>query len=276
LEEGIRILKPRLTLNKFILIGLPLLLVFSVFGQEEGDIYDHGLDRNKWQEIRKGIRYEGQKEGAGRQWTYENDEEYQREKGKYPDGNRSGGGNGNGTGGGSSERPVEFQEPPQPPPNISMPSFQGLGAIGYILLGVFILLIGFLLYKLFINAERKGKKIDVAPINLDTDNPSEIPLTELERMLREALNNKDYRSAVRIYFIFIVRDLAQKNWIKWEKDKTNLHYLQEMSSKNEYQDFSTAVNYFEVIWYGKRELDLTKYEAIKPKFTRLLDKLGIK
>ncbi len=269
-------MKQKLTLNKYILIGLQCLLAFSIFGQEEGDIYDHGLDRNKWQDIRKGIRYEGQKDGPGRQWTYENDDDYQREKKKYSEGNKSGGGNGSGSGGGSGERPVEIQETPEPPANFDMPNLQGLSVFGYILIGVFIVLIGFLIFKLFVNAERRGKKIDVTPINLDADNPIEIPLTELERLLREALNNKDYRSAVRIYFIFIVRDLAQKNWIKWEKDKTNLHYLQEMSSKNEYQDFSAAVNYFEVIWYGKRELDLIKYEAIKPKFTRLLDKLGIK
>jgi hypothetical protein len=267
-------------LNKYILIGLQCLLVFSVFGQEEGDIYDHGLDRNKWQDIRKGIRYEGQKDGPGRQWTYENDTDYQREKNKYSEGNKSGGGNGNGTGngggGGSSERPVEIQESPDPPMNFDPPNLQGLSVLGYILLGVFAVFVIFLIYKLFVNAERKGKKIIPENINLDTDNPSEIPLTELERMLRDALSNKDYRLAVRIYFIFIVRDLAQKNWIKWEKDKTNLHYLQEMSSKNEYEDFSTTVNYFEVIWYGKREIDEPKFESIRPKFTLLLDKLGIK
>ncbi|MCC7452550.1 MAG: hypothetical protein IT222_00175 [Crocinitomix sp.] len=266
-------------MNKYILIGFYCLLAFSVFGQEGGDIYDHGLDRNKWQDIRKGIRYEGQKEGAGRPWTYESDEEYQREQRKFSDGNGSGGGNGAGTGGGqsgSSERPVEIQETPDPPVNFDPPNLQGLGMIGYVLIGVFIVMILFLLYKLFVNAESRGKKIIPQNINLDTDNPSEIPLTELERMLRDALSNKDYRLAVRIYFIFIVRDLAQKNWIKWEKDKTNLHYLQEMSSQNEYQDFSTAVNYFEVIWYGKREIDEPKFESIRPKFTRLLDKLGIK
>ncbi|MBK6527473.1 MAG: hypothetical protein IPG07_19110 [Crocinitomicaceae bacterium] len=37
-------------------------------------------------------------------------------------------------------------------------------------------------------------------------------------MLQEALARADYRGAVRIYFIFIVRDLSQKNWINWEKE----------------------------------------------------------
>jgi hypothetical protein len=128
---------------------------------------------------------------------------------------------------------------------------------------------------MYINSPKKGKKVGPA-IVLEDLNPVEIPLTELQRLLNEALANNDYRGAVRIYFIFIIRDLASKSWIEWQKEKTNFHYLREMSGKNEFDDFNVAVSFFEFIWYGKRELDASKFEEIKPNFTRFLDKLGVK
>lgn len=263
------------------------------FGQDD-DLYDHGLDQQKWKEIRDGIRYEGQEQGPGRQWTYESQDEYNRERRKFGDGQGSGGsggsgGNGNGGNGGGSGNPDDWRDgdgastrvpdyspPPPPPQSVSVPSFGGLGFIGYILIGVFVGLLIFLIYYLFVNAEKKGAKVTAEPINFDEVNPTEIPLTELQRLLQEALARKDYRGAIRIYFIFIVRDLAEKRWIVWEKEKTNFHYLNEMQGKNGFEDFNVSVSYFEVIWYGKREIDADKFEKIRPKFTTFLDKLGVK
>jgi len=265
------------------IISLLFLAGFS-FGQDD-EMYDHGLDQDKWQDIRDGIRYEGQEEGPGRQWTYESSEEYERERRNYEGGGSGGNGygGGGGDGGGNrydgSERPQrQNYEPPPSNSTYSAPSFGGFSVFGYILLAAFAVGLMFLIYYLFVNAERRGKKVKVERgiINIEDVNPIEIPLTELQRLLQEALANKDYRGAVRIYFMFIVRDLAEKNHIKWEKEKTNFHYLREMSGKNEFNDFNVSVSYFEIIWYGKRELDADKFEQVKPNFTRFLDKLGVK
>lgn len=256
------------------------------FSQND-DLYDHGLDQNKWEDIRNGIRYEGQKEGPGRQWTYENDKAYQKELKKYKNGSKDSGGNGNSaqgdsyqSGDGAGNRPTSstnYTPPPKlPKPKINFPNFNGLGVLGYVFLIVFIVAIAFLIYYLFVNTERKGAKVKSKPINFEEVDPTEIPLTELELLLQKALNEGDYRGAIRIYFIFIVRGLAQRNWISWKKEKTNFHYLREMEGKEEYNDFNTSVSYFEFIWYGKRNIDAAKFEEIKPKFTHFLDKLGIK
>ena len=260
-----------------------------LFGQED-EIYDHGLDQNKWQDIRDGIRYEGQQEGPGREWTYESNEDYQRERKKFEGGKGNGGSGGNGYegggGDGSGERydgaeEYQRQEYTPPPPSnttYNAASFGGLSILGYILLIAFGVGLIFLIFYLFISAERKGSKVktEIGIIDIEDVNPIEIPLTELQRLLQEAIARKDYRGAVRIYFMFIIRDLAEKRQIKWEKEKTNFHYLREMSGKNEFDDFNISVSYFEIIWYGKRELDADKFEQVKPNFTRFLDKLGVK
>ncbi|MDA9225439.1 hypothetical protein N9O93_01985 [bacterium] len=265
-------------MNKWLLV-IVTLLTWPIFGQDD-DLYDHGLDQNKWQEIRDGIRYEGVEEGPGRKWTYENDEEYEQERRRYGDGGGTGGGQGDGQGNGYDGQPREnrtYQTPPKSNANVETPSFGGLGILGYILLGVFVVALLVLIFYLFMNAERKGQKIDVTQVSdIEDVNPTEIPLTELQRLLQEALQNGDYRGAVRIYFIFVVRGLAEKGSIHWEKEKTNFHYLSEMTGKMGYEDFMISVTYFEFIWYGKREIDASKFEEVKPNFTRFLDKLGVK
>jgi hypothetical protein len=251
-----------------------LLLSVSVYAQND-DLYDHGLDEKKWNEIRDAIRYENQPEGAGREWTYESRDDYESAK----RGQRNGSGNGTGSGSsgnGGAYRPDERSRPDFDPPKTKSPNFSvgGLGPLGYVLLGIFIILLAFLIYYLFVNREKTGKHL--SPLIIEDTAPSEIPLTELQRLLQEALSKGDYRGAIRIYFIFVLRDLSEKNWIRWEKEKTNFQYLREMSGRNEYNAFNQTVSYFEIIWYGKREIDKHSFEKIKPHFTQLLDKLGVK
>lgn len=257
-----------------------------MFAQNDGnDLYEHRLNEEKWSDLREGIRYEGTEQGPGREWTYDSKQDYEQAIKKYGNGGNGnqgdgngnqGGGNGQGTGGNKSGSSNQNQDTSYEQPS-SSPSFSGagLGVFGYILLGIFVLALAFLIYYMFVNRQRDGAKVG-APIELEEMHPSEIPLSELERLLREALAKGDYRGAIRIYFIFIIRDLADKKWISWQKEKTNFHYLREMSGKNEYDDFNRSVSYFEIIWYGKREIDSAKFEQIRPSFTRFLDKLGVK
>lgn len=274
LVNGVVALKQRLILNKCISIAL-IFISFFVNGQSD-DLYDHGLDEKKWEDIREGIRYEGREGQSGRRWTYESDQEYNKDRLQKGESLEEGSGNGDGEG------QVQPQERPRssssPRSNIrpSASFFNGLGFFGYLILAVFAVGLIWLIYKLFLNAESKGKKIDRTAIALEDINPTEIPLTELQRLLMEALAKQDYRGAVRIYFIFIVRDLAQKNWIQWQKEKTNFHYLMEMSGKADYDDFNQSVSFFEIIWYGERELDQSKFEEIRPVFTNFMNKLGVK
>jgi hypothetical protein len=262
-------------------ILLFLVPFFSIGQDHDGNqLYDHQLDEDKWQNIRDGIRYEGHESGPGRRWTYENDQEYNEAKRNSGNGSgngtgNGGGGNGSGGSGSGASKPPKQSSPRINPPRMNPPTMGGMGMFGYILLGIFIVALAVLIFYLFLNAPKDGKSVG-APIEIEEVNPTEIPISELQRLLQEALSKGDYRGAVRIYFIFIIRDLAQKKWINWEKEKTNFHYLREMSGKAEFDDFNRSVSYFEIIWYGKREIDAGKFEEVKPNFTRLLDKLGVR
>jgi len=152
-------------------------------------------------------------------------------------------------------------------------SVGGLGFLQFILIGLLIALLGFLIYQLFMKTslDGKGKKVQVI---LEELAPSEIPKTELELMLERALAEGNYREAVRIYFIFIIKDLSEKEWIRWEKKKTNMSYLIEMRSRSQYDLFNEAVSVFEFVWYGNYKIEKPDFQNLEPKFKSLLNSLN--
>ncbi len=143
--------------------------------------------------------------------------------------------------------------------------------LGIILLSV---LIAFILYRVLANRNTDGRH--KTHMNETDLSPQEISKTELELALEKAIKNGDYRAAIRVYFIFIMKDLMEKQWIDWEKEKTNLSYLREMMGRDEYNDFNQCVTIFEIVWYGKRDINESEFNALKVHFQKLLDKLGVK
>lgn len=247
-----------------------ILICSPLFGQA---IYEHNLDEEKLSELKESIRHLSRKP---ERWTYDTDKEYNEAVWKYE---RDKGSDKNNKSG--DESAYESPELKQKDSDIDFPDFSlprlNLGPVGkvilYIVLGG---ILAALIYFLFISSDfkRNGKKYE--SIELEDLSPAEIPRTELERLLEEALNQKNYRKAVRIYYLFILKDLSEREWIEWEKQKTNMHYVIEMNGKNEAPAFSKVVTYFEFIWYGKRDISENQFRSIQPNFTELLSTLNIK
>ncbi len=267
--NAVEFTKHKPILNKTILHIIFLLFVNFSFAQQ---LYNHQLDKNKWSDIKEGIRYDNEKKGGSSDWTFKNKKQYKKWKKSKGLGDKKGNGGNADNGSNGFRRPIAKNAPP---PKFNLPNFSGLSWIGWVIMGLLIAGIVYLLVKYFLDSN-KGKT-KVTPVNYVEDDiaPSEIPLTELQRLLKEALDNQNYRAAVRIYYLFILKDLSAKHWIEWKKEKTNMHYLYEMQKQSVYTDFSQTVNYFEIVWYGKREINQHQFKNIQPNFTNLLTKLGV-
>jgi hypothetical protein len=101
--------------------------------------------------------------------------------------------------------------------------------------------------------------------NVENDwNPTVISKTELELKLEDALQREDYRESVRIYFTFILKELIQKNWILWKRDKTNHHYIMEMASRPKSDVFRECVRIYDLVWYGEYEINKSVFELLQP------------
>lgn len=133
----------------------------------------------------------------------------------------------------------------------------------FLIIAVVILIVA---YQIIKNRKPSNKKVVV---DVENDwNPEVITKTELELKLEEAMARGDYRECVRIYFTFILKELITKGWIIWKKEKTNYHYALEMYKKPNAFEFNECVRIYDLIWYGKYNIDAEVFEMLEPTLKR--------
>jgi hypothetical protein len=157
----------------------------------------------------------------------------------------------------------------------SSPSIFSGSAVKFIFVGIILLLLAFLLFKIFSN--RLSNKKVVTHKNIvsieDIEDLHLVPESELERLLREALERKDFNEAIRIYYVFIIRELSEKELIGWKKEKTNRDYLAELRPTQHYALFKELTLLFERVWYGDVLLAEPDYTRISPRFKTFADSI---
>ncbi|MEN8786963.1 MAG: hypothetical protein ABF264_03035 [Flavobacteriales bacterium] len=136
-----------------------------------------------------------------------------------------------------------------------------------------ILALAALVFFLFFHKMKDSKGNKKFTRDLDSIIPTEIPKTELELLLEKALQKEDYREAIRVYFIFVIRGLIKKDLIVWEKEKTNFSFLMEMRGNPNFESFEKCVSVYEIVWYGERQLSKIEYLQVEPRFKNLVKKL---
>lgn len=142
-----------------------------------------------------------------------------------------------------------------------------LKVLPYILLAVLL----FLLIKFFLSVNSR------APMNMENDKAfvslSEeeyiIKNEDIEELIQRALADKNYRLAIRYYYLFILQLMSDKELIRWETQKTNRDYLKEIEKPNLKKPFTKITRLYDYIWYGDFSIDETKYEKAAVAFSSL-------
>jgi hypothetical protein len=147
--------------------------------------------------------------------------------------------------------------------NIDTPSAGGgFWTVLLIILGI--LVVALIAYYIIKNRQPGNSTIPFEPLEEDL-NPATISKTELELRLEEAIARGDYKECVRIYFLFVMKDLIDRRWVFWKREKTNIHYLIEMTGRPGAKEFEEVVNIYDLVWYGDYEIDAEAYKAMEPK-----------
>ncbi|MFN0274465.1 MAG: hypothetical protein ACKVPJ_01870 [Chitinophagales bacterium] len=168
-----------------------------------------------------------------------------------------------------TETPIEEAETL---PVQELPEYQVSRTLQVILFIVVIGLLVYILLRIFgkdIFAPNKKVKTDASATITDLD---EKPMeSDLERFLREALQRKDFRLAIRIYYLMILQALHEKEIISWRKNKTNKDYVIETSDRMFSQQFAGNTLLFEYVWYGEKMLEEVQFNKLHPSFLNLID-----
>lgn len=112
-------------------------------------------------------------------------------------------------------------------------------------------------------------KLNIDPLFYEASHIDEINETDLERLLREALERNDLRSAVRLYYIRLLKELHSSGHIAWKKDKTNYDYAHELSAAPFIPDFRRLMIAYEIIWYGERTPSPEEFKKLQSGFDDL-------
>lgn len=151
-----------------------------------------------------------------------------------------------------------------------------LGPLGWLL---YLVLAVAVIYLAYVILNEGGTGLFASNKNKSINTYNEITAENIEHadiktLIKKAENNKDYRLAIRYYYLLTLKTLSLKNHIKFEDDKTNAEYLTEVSSTSFSQGFSYASYLYNYIWYGKFNLEETQYTQAKENFVSLLNQLS--
>ena len=147
-----------------------------------------------------------------------------------------------------------------------------LRILPYLLVGVLV----FLLIKFFLKvnaqsilqAKREQNKVGLS------EEENLIKNEDLQQLVQNALAAKEYRLAVRYYYLFLLQLMTAKEIISWGIQKTNDDYLKEIDRAELKQPFGDITRLYEYIWYGDFPINASKYAVAETAFSNLQNMLN--
>lgn len=148
-------------------------------------------------------------------------------------------------------------------------SMSGLEILFKIIAILIILFVVYLIVKVILNKEggwvfsKSAKKIDVLE-NVEEN----IHNINFGKIVSDAIQNKNYRIAVRYYYLWLLKSLSDKDVIEWDIDKTNADYYNEIVNLDTKKNFRFLSYIYEYSWYGEFELSEEDFKKAELAFKK--------
>jgi len=140
-----------------------------------------------------------------------------------------------------------------------------------VIVGFLALLIWFLATSNIRLFKKASKRIIEKTIDEEqTENIFEI---NFEKEIQKAVNDKNFRIAVRLLYLRALKDLADKNLINYTHAKTNADYLFQLAGTSYYKNFFRLTRDFDYTWYGQFELSYESFLIIQSDFSSFKQQL---
>lgn len=152
-------------------------------------------------------------------------------------------------------------------------TLSGLEILMKILAILVILFVVYMIVKIIINKEggwifsKSAKKITVSE-----DEEENIHTLDFKTIITNSIFSKNYRLAVRYYYLWLLKSLTDKGKIEWDIEKTNGDYLNEIKDETLKKEFQFLSYVYEYSWYGEFEIDNIDFSKIEASFLKLIAK----
>lgn len=144
--------------------------------------------------------------------------------------------------------------------------FQAL--LWIVIVGVFA---GFVMWYLMgsnVGLFRKKNQPTAAGNELD-EIPEDIFAINYQKEIDKATANGNYRLAVRLMFLRLLKQMAERNIIQYKQDRTNLDYLMQLQPTGYYNNFFRITRNYEYSWYGQFAVSEDAYRIIRTDFDQM-------
>jgi hypothetical protein len=84
--------------------------------------------------------------------------------------------------------------------------------------------------------------------------------------IASALEQNNFRLAVRWYYLKQLNALNSKGLIQWQTYKTNIDYYKELKPQNYKTGFSSISSIYDHVWYGQYEISPANFGQIESQF----------
>ncbi|GAB3640432.1 hypothetical protein GCM10027423_10680 [Spirosoma arcticum] len=102
---------------------------------------------------------------------------------------------------------------------------------------------------------------------LDYENLAEnIHAIDFDTAVVEAVNQRNYRLAVRLLYLQTLKRLTDADRIQYKPDKTNRQYVYELANSPLQSDFEKLTRQFEFAWYGDFPIDEARFRPLHEQF----------
>lgn len=95
-----------------------------------------------------------------------------------------------------------------------------------------------------------------------------------QKEIEKAIDACDYRLAIRLMFLRLLKQLSQRKIIDYKQERTNFDYLSQLYSTGYYNDFFRLTRNYEYTWYGKFDVNRETFGIIKNEFENFDRKLS--
>ncbi len=149
-----------------------------------------------------------------------------------------------------------------------------LRIISFTLIIILLLILIYLIARNVRSENREVKNKIIKPIY--AEEIEDIEEFDPSNFLDKAMAEGDYRLAIRLAFIDLLKKIHEVKAIHWKKDKTNSEYLIELSSQQYYEQIRNITRTYEIVWYGEQIPSKEDGEAIMNRFRTIQNLIGQK
>ena len=149
-----------------------------------------------------------------------------------------------------------------------------LNILGYILAGGIVIFAVYMIVRAIIDKEsgwifgKTSKKITAEDITAEN-----IQQLDAKALVEKTIKSGNYRLAVRYYYIWVLKELSEREVIKWHPDKTNSDYYYEIKNNELREEFHYLSYLYDYIWYGEFTVDEEAFNKVQSAFRKTLHKL---